>query len=129
MISIEVKGLDKLRARTTELVSGLPSQIANALEAEAELIVTVAKQRTPVLTGALRASGHVKPAQVSRGNVKVRMGFGGPAVNYAIYVHENLAAFHKNGQAKFLESAVMQALPGLSDRVATRLRERSKDVK
>lgn len=34
------------------------------------------------------------------GNVSVSVGF---TQNYAVYVHENLEAYHKVGQAKFLE--------------------------
>jgi hypothetical protein len=47
---------------------------------------------------------------------------GGPSASYAIYVHENLENFHPIGQAKFLESVVLESAPFLGARIATRVR-------
>ena len=68
-------------------------------------ILEVAKERTPVVTGALRDSGQVE--LVPGDNPEVNIVFGGEDTAYAIYVHENLKAKHTPpGRSKFLESAV-----------------------
>jgi hypothetical protein len=94
------------------------------LYATANNIITDAKQLTPVDTGALRSSGHVQLPTVVDGHVEVKMGFGGPAVSYATYVHEDLQAHHPVGQAKFLEipfnnrvKTLMKRLKALIQRV------------
>lgn len=62
----------------------------------------------PVDTGALRSSGHVEHPKVEGGRVVVTVGYGGPAVGYALRVHEDLEARHNEGQeAKFLEKGVL----------------------
>ena len=55
-------------------------------------------------------------------DVSVRMSFGGNAVQYAVSVHENLEAFHRVGQAKFLESVLNESVGYMTQRVAARMR-------
>lgn len=52
-------------------------------------------------------------------NVSVIVGF---TQSYAMYVHENLEAFHKNGQAKYLEQPARQYAPELGVIVRTALK-------
>lgn len=87
-INAEVK---KIEGRTT---AGL---LAAGLKVQAE-----AQRRTPVDTGNLRASAYTRRAQDDA--TKVEVGF---AAAYALPVHENLEAHHPVGQAKFLESALV----------------------
>lgn len=90
-----------------------PDKVAAALYREAELIMAESKKRTPVDTGNLRATGHVKPPTVKGGKAEVVLAYG---TEYAIYVHE-IPASHPTGQSKFLESAMKQAMPGLTKRL------------
>jgi hypothetical protein len=107
------------------MVGDLREAAAAAIRIEHERIMTTAKQRTPVATGALRASGHVQPTRVDAGGRLVSVGgFGGPAAPYAVYVHEDLTARHPVGQAKFYETAVLEAQSGLADRLAAHIRRR-----
>lgn len=99
------------RLRRLAEAGPLAREAAKALYTEAELVMTEAKTRTPVRTGALRASGLVEPPSVQSGQVEVRFGFGGPAAPYAVVQHERLDYRHPVGQAKFLESALQEALP------------------
>lgn len=122
--------VQQLRRYGSAVQEALPA----ALHLEAERIVTEAKKLTPVRTGALRASGHVQPPEVSRGRVSVTLGFGGPAgsgnvgdtnvadVGYAVIVHENLTAYHPVGQAKYLEEPLRAAEPQLAKRIAQNVR-------
>jgi hypothetical protein len=47
---------------------------------------------------------------------------GGPSAPYAIFVHEDLDAKHKVGQAKFLESWLLESRPNMTARVARRVK-------
>ena len=118
-VSITVTGFARVQERLAALAEEFGEAVGNAVRAESEIIMTEAKRRTPVLTGALRESGNVTGPD---GDGDVVLGFGGPATPYAVYVHENLEAYHRVGRAKFLESAVMDALPNLADRVGRRVR-------
>jgi hypothetical protein len=76
------------------------------------------KRRVPVDTGTLKNSGFVlKPVRDGM-NVRLELGFGGQADAYAIYVHEDLEAFHKVGEAKFVESVLNESAPHFAARVA-----------
>ncbi len=121
-LTVEITGLDALLTSVDRAVTDLRARCAAAMYQEAEVIMAEAKSLTPVDTGALRASGHVNEPDVSENEVTVTMGFGGPAVDYAIYVHENLAAFHDDGQAKFLEQPLMIAANDLVSRIADRVK-------
>lgn len=53
-------------------------------------------------------------------NPNVSVGY---ETDYAIYVHENLQAAHKVGQAKFLEEPARKMVQQLTEEVRDRLRE------
>lgn len=92
---------------------------------EANSIMNSAKGLTPVDTGTLRGSGHVRMPEVTEAGVSVVIGFGGAASGYAIYVHENLNSFHKPPtQAKFLEQPFLAATQGMALRLAQDLKSR-----
>lgn len=92
-------------------------------------ILAQSRPLVPVDTGALRASGYVTQP-IKEGNVIfVLIGYGGVAAkfnpktgestgNYALFVHENLDAFHHVGMAKFLEIPFNAARAGMSGRLA-----------
>lgn len=117
---IQIKGLDRLFAKLEHGKQTRPQAVAAALYQEAETIMAAAKEITPLDTGALRNSGHVQLPVITPQQVTVRMGFGGAAASYAIYVHENLTARHPVGQAKYLEVPVNRARKGLAKRIAER---------
>jgi hypothetical protein len=119
---LEIRGLDALTRGLERLAEQLPEKVGAALRAEAEIEMTEAKRRTPVKTGALRASGIVTGPTRRGDSIEVRMTFGGAGVDYAIEVHENLEMFHpRGGQAKFLESTVLESAPFMAQRVAERI--------
>ena len=112
-VDIEIKGLAEANLKVQELIASDIKAGVMALREFAETEMTEAKRRTPVDTGVLRASGFVSPVEDG-----VRLAYGGAASDYAIYVHENLDANHPVGEAKYLERPVLEALPGLAERVA-----------
>ena len=98
-----------------------PSEIARALYQETQVEATESKRRTPVLTGTLRATTFViGPFQEGR-RIYTKIVVGGPSAPYAVYVHEDTEAFHKVGQAKFLESTLLESRPYMGLRVAKRI--------
>lgn len=116
-ISVEVTGVDKL-------VENLRAYGAKALQAlaaemfiEAEATMAESKQEVPVDTGALRASGTVLSPEFTEQGVVVQMGYGGAAVDYAVYVHEDLTKHHPVGNAKFLEGPVNRRASGMGERI------------
>lgn len=126
--SASLKGAAEVRRRLERFKKNLPEEVGAALYKETEIEAKEVKRRTPVDRGNLRASVHVKGPFIYRSgkNVRIftRIAVGGPSAPYAIYVHEDLDAFHKVGQAKFLESVVLESRPYMAARVAKRLRER-----
>lgn len=119
---MEFKGADEIRARLAALASRVPKEVGAALYQEALIIGKESMERTPVEFGNLKAS-HVVGKPEHKGNeISVSIDVGGPAAPYAIYVHENEEANHpRGGRAKFLESAIHDAVPGLPERLAKRV--------
>lgn len=89
-----------------------------ALMVEGEQIMGVSKRATPVDTGNLRGTGHVKIPKTAGGVTTVVLAYG---TDYAIYVHEMIYLSHKNGWAKFLEGACMAAQEGFGNRMKKRV--------
>lgn len=122
---LDLEGFPELIATFEGLAEKATKASAAVLFAEANVIMTAAKEQTPValpetytpsqykrLTpGALRASGHVGLPEIIGDQVFVELGFGDAAVDYAVYVHEILHYHHPVGKAKFLEDPVTQMGP------------------
>lgn len=93
--------------------------VAVALYQEAEEVMGKSKEAyVPVDQGTLRGTGHVQPPEIHGGRVWVELGYGGPAAPYALVQHEHLGYRHTVGRAKYLEQAVLDSVPGMSDRLA-----------
>lgn len=114
-------GATAMRNKLTQLAKAVPGMVGRALYEEAQIEMTEAKKRTPWEFGVLKASGMVNRPVTNNRELSVTLQFGGPAAGYAIYVHENLDAFHPHGQAKFLESTLLESAPYIATRIAKRL--------
>lgn len=119
-MGVEITGIRQMVARLRAISREVKPQLADAVRAEAEIEMTEAKRRTPVDTGALRSSGQVS-MELDGKSVGAALSFGGPSAPYALEVHENLEAFHRIGQAKYLESTLNESAPYLAKRIANRL--------
>lgn len=122
MPNLQIVGVDGVVNRLVRLMQAVPLAVGRALTQEAEIEAAEAKKRTPVDTGALRSSGHVTPVDYTGQKASVAIVFGGVSVDYAEKVHEDLEAFHRVGQAKFLESVIVESEPYMLDRIARRLK-------
>lgn len=120
-LEYSVTGLDVAEATLRRVGSAVRQETIAGLYQVAEEEMAEAKRRVPVDTGALAGSGYVSPPQVSGSDVSVALGFGGPAAPYALHVHENLEALHPTGQAKYLESTLVESAPYMAERIARRV--------
>lgn len=130
IIQIRVRGLEDVIRRLRAARRDIETALAGALYREGERIMEQSKRLVPVDTGALRSTGHTALPVRDGNKITVTLGYGGPAgaafggreVGYAIYVHENLTARHKVGQAKYLEQPALEAVSGMATRIAAALR-------
>ena len=125
-----IYGIPELKKALLDIARAVPKVVADALYEEAKIEMKEAKKRTPVSEkgsdgmppGTLRNSGDiVKWDGKDPEDIRVILTFGVPIPHYAVYVHEDLEAFHKVGQAKFLESTLLESASHIEDRVARRI--------
>lgn len=119
--TIIINGLEAVKSKLTQAEVKAPDELKKAMYQVALGVTRDSQRRTPVDTGALRASHETLPPTVSGRDFVVPIVVGGPAAGYAVQVHENLGAIHpKGGEAKFLENAVRAASATYADDVAKR---------
>jgi hypothetical protein len=126
-------GTAEVLRRLSKVIEKFPKVVMRALRQEAELDMTESKKRCPVYSppiggyvdhvgGTLRASGHVLDPVRKGSMMSVDMVYGGAAEAYAVIQHESLDFHHNVGEAKYLESVVLESAPYLRARVASRIR-------
>lgn len=103
------------------LAPGALKESAAAAFQELEIDMAEMKTRTPVETGNLRNSGFVNLPKMSKHEAEISLGFGGPSIGYAVPVHEITTSHHPVGQAKFMESVMIESAPTLVKRIAARV--------
>jgi hypothetical protein len=101
-------GIPTLRAQLRAAAQKFPHRVAGGVYrvCDGQLMPRM-KEDTPVDTGDLKNSGHTQLPVIEGHTITVTMGFGGGAVDYAVYVHENLEARHNVGRAKFMERVLL----------------------
>lgn len=142
-MSFTVKGQREMMRKVQRLAKRMPDKAAQALHVEAERVMTTSKRdHVPVDDGTLRASGFVNPPERSGKDISISMGYGGAAEAYAVSVHETPSKhdppswrgvdvqFHPAGRGpKYLERPMMDAIPGMAVRIATRMEPDVGDTK
>lgn len=114
-------GAAKCLGQLAKLTKFVPQVFDKAFYQEMQVELTEIKRSTPVKTGALRASETITEPMRSGSSVAITVSAGGPSVDYAWAVHEDLEAFHKTGEAKYIERPLTESLPYLPDRIAKRI--------
>lgn len=118
MIEFNIQGGKELE-RKLRLLGPLALKVAGrSLYESAEEVMADSKENyVPVDTGNLRSTG-VVDLPVTRGHeVEVQLGYGGPAANYAIYVHEMNKAYRNGKQWKYLQQPLEQRLPKIGEKL------------
>jgi hypothetical protein len=103
-----IRAIGKARAKTRD-------DIATTLERCGQVVLKKADQYCPEDKGNLRKSGKVVTTGKGMG-ARAAVEYGGDEAPYALYVHENLDAFHlPPTQAKWLERAVRESRGTISN--------------
>jgi hypothetical protein len=122
---IDLAGLPELTAALQRLDGRLAQAVGLALVEEADRILQVARQLTPVETGALVSSGEVEPPVHDGQTVRTTIRFGNHgAVPYAAHVHFVTpdTGHPRGGQHFFLQQPLFEATSGMLGRLADSMR-------
>lgn len=111
-IKFQLEGSEAMIVKLRLLAHQFPDEVKRAAELFGDRKLEIMVARTPKKTGALAASGRKQVSLTKVGgapNVRVTWTFGNSKVRYARRIHENLTLRHKNGQAKFAESVILES--------------------
>lgn len=123
LIGVEVRGTEKLQKLFESVQApAFMEAVAQAVYAEANVIMLEAKREVPLDDGPLRRSGTVVAPVITGWKWWIALGFGGAASAYALLQHENLLFKHLPGRkAKYLEDPVNERLPIMEKNMAARI--------
>jgi len=116
-----IKGMDGVLSNLRNIEKTAPDEFGNALYQEAQIEATESQRRTPVDVGTLKGSHEVSKPEWSGRDISVSIKVGGAAAPYAAAVHYDREAFHKVGQALFLESTILESKAFMLSRIAKRI--------
>lgn len=130
---LRLVGAQEMINRLKKIELTFPDHFGAALRKEAEIEATECKKRCPVyvgptgpgypIPGVLRASIHVEGPFREGRRIWCDIVAGGAAGAYAMVQHEELSFFHVVGQAKYIESVIMESRRYMPARVAASLQE------
>jgi hypothetical protein len=105
-IKLEIQNLNKIKDALSKAPALTIKEVDEAVKKSIYEVERESKELTPVDTGRLRGGYRIN-FSILKGKIsikprKTKKG----KTNYAIYVHENLKAHHKVGEAKFLEKGM-----------------------
>ena len=139
MASVEWSGVDELQAKLLQAHAKALTALGGALKIEGETIMTRSKDDfVPKDLGTLANTGHVTNPEYSAHKAEVTLGYGGPAVKYALAVHEHPSVYSPpswQGKSdinwnvpgsgpKYLEKPMLAARKDLGKRIARRIKRR-----
>lgn len=130
----EPKSISKVVGNLEALEIKIPLKAAAALYQEALIEQKESMKRTPVDVttkgggGTLRDSHETSMPYYEGKQLTVDIKVGGPAADYAVVQHEDLTFMHKVGQAKFLESTILESAPHMLSRLAKRMKLNEGDL-
>jgi len=121
---VKVKNLEPLMEAFEQAGRRAPMLAARALHEEAQEAFLLSQQVVPVRFGVLRASGEVHPPSVRGSKAFCAITYGGPAVPYAMFVHEIPPSRAKHDYPtrwKYLENPVRVYARGMAERMTVRV--------
>jgi hypothetical protein len=112
-------GVTQLRRQVNRVrVNSLPAA-EKAIYRECQDRLKGVINRTPLLTGDLRRTEHIEgPVRGAGDSVTFKIVAGSSTIDYAIYVHEDLTAYHPVGEAKYIENEINQNISGAGGRIS-----------
>ena len=122
-IELKLTGIEQVQRNLRRFGKTANAEFVRALVSEAKLVIAKSQVFVPRDTGALASTGIVPRPMVAAGSVTVEMRYGGAKAPYALKQHEDFTYRHKSPQqVKYLEAAFWPAVPGLTRRIALRLK-------
>ncbi|QNE90257.1 HK97 gp10 family phage protein [Corynebacterium incognita] len=105
--------------RGQRVIRNIEKAAEMAARAGAELVLDEARQRAPVETGTLRGD-----SKVTVDGTQAAVAFGlGPSKAYARRQHEEVGWQHQDGQAKYLETALLDKQGDVKRLIADEMRK------
>lgn len=124
-LKMTLEGDKEMKARLKNLASDFPLEARRGANVVIKRKLALTQERVPVKTGNLKKTGRVTVSLAKAGgqaNISASILYGGQGVLYARRVHEDLKAKHKRGgQAKFVESVLLEAVPTVGGELATEI--------
>ena len=121
-LDITLTGTEEVLRKLEMFSAGLPGEMRKALRQVAkEGVYADSQEDVPVKEGHLKGTGHISVSASDSSGTTARVTYGGLEAPYAVEVHENLAAQHPNGKAKFLEEPLNRRAPVFARDVAANL--------
>lgn len=114
-------GKEAMKQKLLNVVKNYPGKVGDALYLEMKIELAEVKRRTPKESGDLIASEQLLGPKKEGNSIVVLIVAGNASAPYALIVHEDLDAFHKVGQAKYIESVLLESRSFIGARVAKRL--------
>lgn len=119
---ITIVGIDAALRGLRGTRAALMPAFERALQAEGEAVFARTQELVPVDTTALQKSGVLHKPEIAGATASIAISYGNEQVDYALVVHEDLAAKHKAPtQAKFVEGPVVESAKGMAARVGARV--------
>lgn len=123
-LHVRVTGDAEVRRKLQEYAKRYPEALAAAIYQEGFALWSAAVKRTPVEFGVLRNSAYAAPPVTRGSETFVEVGFG---TDYAVRQHEGTHYEHpRGGEAKYLETAMRDAMSGYLGRLAQRTEANAK---
>jgi hypothetical protein len=116
---MKVTGAKEAAADLMSLARRSPRALERALYKFENQELTESKKLVPVEHGTLKDSGVADHPEWQGNTLTGEIGYGGAASEYALHVHEDLEAFHDDGQAKYLEQPLNESEPYFESRVGS----------
>ncbi len=116
-IRVTITGIQRTQRELEGFLKRCPQAVGIGLYHLGERVMNASQRLVPVQTGELRDSAYVTAPDVSRSRVQVELGYG---AEHAVEIHEDTSASHTTGQAKFLETAILQRARGAIYQVVKR---------
>lgn len=96
------RGRDNVIRNLNRAIRGIKGRTRVGIRLAAVMIKSESQKRSPVDTGAMKASHYVNMENDSGDFPVARIG---ATAHYSLIQHEDLSFFHPTGEAKFLENA------------------------
>ena len=122
-VKLGVKGHKSTMARFNKARNSTIDELVRQLDAEAEKVMQEAQVEVPKDTGALHDTIRRDRTLITKSRgIEVVIKAGGARAPYALYVHEDLNAYHAPPtKAKFLEDPFRRSVSGISGRLVVKI--------